>query len=122
MLNVDRMFIAESRKAARRRRRRVQVLVGIPLAVLALGAAAWWNHDWLKEETYALLNVSALKTAEEHVLKAGNAFKECRDRPEMIVVPTGTFMMARPKVKATRRSNRSIRSRSLNRSPRRSSK
>jgi len=94
---ADRTFIAQSRKAARRRERRVQALVGVLVAVVALGAAAWWKQDWLREETYALANVTALSAAQESALKPGDPFpKECTDCPEMIVVPSGRFMMGSP--------------------------
>jgi formylglycine-generating enzyme required for sulfatase activity len=54
---------------------------------------AWWQQDWLKERLYTLVNVIALKTAQEHALKVGDSFKECTDCPEMIVVPGGFFTM-----------------------------
>ena len=70
------------------------------------GAAAWWKQDWLKEEitrwrsarekTYTLANATALSAAQERALKPGDSFKECRDCPEMIVVPAGRFMMGSP--------------------------
>ena len=93
---ADRTFILKSRKAAQWRKRRVQALVGVFIAVLAAGAAAWSKQDWLKRETYALANVRALTTEREHVLKPGDLFKECRDCPEMVVVPAGRFMMGSP--------------------------
>jgi formylglycine-generating enzyme required for sulfatase activity len=36
---------------------------------------------------------SPLTEAQERALKPGDSFKECRDCPEMIVVPAGRFMM-----------------------------
>ncbi len=95
---ADRTFIAQSRKAARRRKRRAQALVGVLVAAMAAGAAAWWNQDPLKDEIhalairlnediYALTNVTPLSTAQERALKPGDPLKECRDCPEMIVVP-----------------------------------
>jgi formylglycine-generating enzyme required for sulfatase activity len=90
---ADRAFIMQSRKAARRRTLGMQALVGIFVAAIVAGFAAWWQQDWLKERIYALSNVTALKTAQEHALKAGDSFKECTDCPEMIVVPAGHFTM-----------------------------
>ena len=96
----DQAFIKQSRKAAQRRKRRAQALVGVLMAAMAAGVAAWWNQDWvreeLREETYALSNVSALAAAQERALKPGDSFKECRDCPEMTGVPTGRFMMGSP--------------------------
>jgi formylglycine-generating enzyme required for sulfatase activity len=94
--DADRVFIVESQKGARRRKHRVQALVGLLFAATALGFAAWWNQEWLKEEIYAMANVSALTTAQERALKAGDSIKECVDCPEMIVAPAGHFMMGSP--------------------------
>ena len=79
----------------------MQALVVVLVAVVAVGAAAWWKQDWLKEEirdeTYALANVTALDTARERALKPGDPLpKECTDCPEMIVVPPGHFLMGSP--------------------------
>jgi formylglycine-generating enzyme required for sulfatase activity len=93
---ADRTFIVASCKAARRRKRRAQALVGALIAAMALGVVAWWEQDWLREEMYALANVTALGAAQERALKPGDAFKECHDCPEMIVVPAGRFMMGSP--------------------------
>jgi formylglycine-generating enzyme required for sulfatase activity len=93
---ATRTFINESRNATQRRKRQLQALIGILVAAIVLVAAAWWNQDWLKEETYALLNGDALKTTQESALKAGDPFKECRDCPEMVVVPAGRFVMGSP--------------------------
>jgi hypothetical protein len=41
---ADRAFILQSRKAAQQRRLRVRALVGVLVAALVAGAAAWWNH------------------------------------------------------------------------------
>ena len=49
-----------------------------------------------KEESHALTNATALTAARERALKAGDAFKECKDCPEMIVVPAGRFLMGSP--------------------------
>ena len=83
---ADRAFIVQSRKAARRRKRQVQAVVGVLVAAMASGAAAWWQQDWLKEEireeTYALANVTALETAQERALKPGDPLpKECTRLP-----------------------------------------
>ena len=97
---ADRTFKMRSRRAAQRRKRRAQALVGALVAAMAAGAAAWWNQAWLKEELrdepYIFLNGTVLTTAKERALKAGNTFKECSDCPQMIVVPAGRFMMGSP--------------------------
>lgn len=103
-------FIAASKQAEStrlRRNRMVTVLIGLLVVALAVGAAAWWNQDRLKEEIYiwtnvtvlelyTWTNVTALKTAQERAVKALDLFKECRDCPEMIVVPAGSFTMGSP--------------------------
>ena len=93
---ADRAFILASRKAARRRRLIGQALVGALVAAIAVGAGAWWKQEWLKEKTYALLNVTPLKAAQEHALRPRDGFRECKDCPEMIVVPAGRFTMGSP--------------------------
>ena len=77
-------FIAASKQAEStrlRRNRMVTVLIGLLVVALAVGAAAWWNQDRLKEEIYiwtnvtvlelyTWTNVTALKTAQERAVKA----------------------------------------------------
>jgi formylglycine-generating enzyme required for sulfatase activity len=55
----------------------------------------------VREENYALANVTALETAQERALKTGDPFKECRDCPEMIVVPARRFTMGSPQDQGT---------------------
>ena len=45
---------------------------------------------------YKWANVTVLETAQEAALKPGDAFKECRDCPEMIVAPRGRLTMGSP--------------------------
>ena len=85
-----------------------QALVGVLAAAIVLGAAAWWREGWLKDEisalavllrekTYALTNATPLTAAQESALKPGETLpKECRDCPEMIVVPALPFSMGSP--------------------------
>jgi formylglycine-generating enzyme required for sulfatase activity len=96
---TDWEYLAECRKrehALKRARRRVQALVGVLLATIGAGTAAWWNGPWLKEQAYRLLNVRVLTAEQERALAPGAAFKECTDCPEMVVVPNGSFMMGSP--------------------------
>jgi formylglycine-generating enzyme required for sulfatase activity len=97
---AERTFIVESGKEAQRRRLRAQALVGVLVAAMALGMAVWWNQVWLneelREETYKWANVKVLETAQEAALKPGDALKECRDCPELIVAPQGRFTMGSP--------------------------
>jgi formylglycine-generating enzyme required for sulfatase activity len=72
------------------------------VASMLAGLAAWWNQDWLKERSYALMNAHPLKTAQEDTLKPKDSFKECTDCPEMIVVPAGSFMMGAPETEKDR--------------------
>ena len=69
---------------------------------MVAGLAAWWNQDWLKERSYALMNADPLKTAQERALQPKDYFKECTDCPEMIVVPAGSFMMGSPETEKDR--------------------
>ena len=90
---ADRAFILQSRKAAQWRKLRVQGIVGVLVAAIIAGTAVWWKQDWLKEQSYALMNAHPLKTGQERALKPKDPFKECTDCPEMIVVPAGNFTM-----------------------------
>jgi formylglycine-generating enzyme required for sulfatase activity len=89
-------FIAQSRRAANRRRRRIQAVAGAFIATIVAGLWAWWSQIWLEERFYALTNVNVLSPGAEHALKPKDVFKECGHCPEMIVVPTGHFTMGSP--------------------------
>ena len=109
---ATRTFIDESRKADQRRKRQVQALIGVMVAAIVLVTAAW-QRDWLEQEThavaswlkeriyapiYAMRNATPLDAAQESALKPGDALpRECRDCPEMTVVPAGHFLMGSPK-------------------------
>jgi formylglycine-generating enzyme required for sulfatase activity len=68
-------------------------LVGGSAAALVAIVASWKNEEWLKERVYAAINVTALTTARERLLKPKDAFRECAKCPEMIVVPAGSFTL-----------------------------
>jgi formylglycine-generating enzyme required for sulfatase activity len=94
-------FLAKkSELMARRLARSLQALVGILVVAVFMGAAAWWNQDWLKEKlwekVYAQLKVTPLTAAREHALGPGDSFAECNHCPEMVVVPAGGFTMGSP--------------------------
>jgi formylglycine-generating enzyme required for sulfatase activity len=112
----DREFIALSSKAARRRRRRVQALVGVLAFGIVAGLVGWLNEAWLQEEwrwftiirPYMLAQVRphVLAAEAERALKPKDSFKECaKDCPEMIVVPAGEFMMGSPATEKGRYDN-----------------
>ena len=86
-------FVTESRREVMRRRQRALALVGVFIAAMIAGLAAWWNQDWLKERMYALTSVHTLSAVQEAALGRKDSFKECTDCPEMIVVPAGSFQM-----------------------------
>jgi formylglycine-generating enzyme required for sulfatase activity len=90
---ADCAFILQSRKAAQQRNLRVQALVSVLVAAMVAGLAAWWNQDWLKERSFALMNAHPLQIAQERALKPKDNFQECSNCPEMIVVPAGNFTM-----------------------------
>ena len=95
---IDRGFIMLSREAGQRRARWPQVLVGVLMAAIVAGVAAWWNAQWIKESIYWLTDVRGYVIAEarERALQPKDTFKECTGCPEMVVVPAGAFMMGWP--------------------------
>jgi formylglycine-generating enzyme required for sulfatase activity len=88
-------------RLARRRTRRVQVLVGSLAALLALGGVGWLEQKFLQEQYHwrwkmgpRVLTVAQEK---EKATKPVSEFTECAtDCPTMIVVPAGKFTMGSP--------------------------
>jgi formylglycine-generating enzyme required for sulfatase activity len=96
------LFILESRKAenlARVRARRTRIALSL-LGLMLVGAGiGWWKQDWLKEQYQwrIIMGASVLTSAEEHGLRAGAEFSECKKGcPMMVVVPAGKFTMGSP--------------------------
>ena len=80
---------------------------------IILGLVGWINQAyivaewrwWTVARPYILAKVRpyVLTAAQERRLKAGDTFKECaQDCPEMIVVPSGSFMMGSPNTEPDR--------------------
>jgi formylglycine-generating enzyme required for sulfatase activity len=93
-----------AQRAAQRRTRRMQVLVGVLfggiVAVAGLGYGGWLNPSYLKVRAATLADIlwpTVLTASAERALKPGDIFKECSaECPEMVVVPAGEFMMGSP--------------------------
>jgi formylglycine-generating enzyme required for sulfatase activity len=64
-------------------------------AIVGGGAAAWRYQQGLREYLYWFTQVRpyVLEAARERGLRPHEVFKECRDCPDMVVVPAGKFMM-----------------------------
>ena len=95
---ATRAFVIASADTARRRSRQLRTIFGLLVAAIVLLPAAEWKQDWLKnefrplmifvkQEPYALTAATPLQAAQERALNPGDPFKECRDCPEMVVVP-----------------------------------
>ena len=102
--SADQEFILLSRKAARRRRLRVQAVVGGLAFALVAGLIVWLNEAYVRTEwrwftiirpfIVARVQPYVLSAAAEQALKPGDSFRECsKDCPEMVVVPAGQFVM-----------------------------
>jgi formylglycine-generating enzyme required for sulfatase activity len=93
-----------AQRAAQRRTRRMQVLVGVLfggiVAVAELGYGGWLNPLYLKLRAATLADIlwpKVLTASAERALKPRDIFQECRaDCPEMVVVPAGEFTMGSP--------------------------
>jgi formylglycine-generating enzyme required for sulfatase activity len=112
---TDRAYLAACRKAAliaKRRKWRMQaVIYGLLVSIIA-GLVGWINQAFLKEEwtwyvtvrpfAVAKIRPYVLTAAAEQALKPGDSFRECAPEqgkdycPEMIVVPSGSFLMGSP--------------------------
>jgi formylglycine-generating enzyme required for sulfatase activity len=104
---TDRAYITACRKAeidAKRVRQLLQGIVYVSLIVIILGLVGVIKQDFLKARwrwwtvtrPYAVAQVwpHVLTAAQERALKSGNSFRECaQECPEMVVVPSGSFMM-----------------------------
>ena len=107
ILAADREFITLSGKAEQRRRRRVQVLVGVPVLAIVAVLIGWLNQGYVLEQwrwftvirpyMTAQVRPFALAAAAERALKPKDAFRECaKDCPDMLVIPAGSFVMGSP--------------------------
>ena len=103
----DRQFISVSRKVAQRRKLRVQALVAVLIAAMAVGFVGWLNQAYLQERMSWFMTMRPYRVANfdpyvltleaERALEPGKSFRECaKDCPDMIVVPAGEFMMGSP--------------------------
>src|ERR1700682_3279202 len=95
------------RRKQRRRERRIQALVYVLLLGIIVGLVGWINQDYIKEQWtwYTTLRPypaarfwpDVLKLENERALKLLASFRECaKDCPEMVVIPSGEFMMGSP--------------------------
>ena len=93
-----RAFITASRRDASERRLRAQASAVGLLAVAILALLAWRYQQALSLYVYWYSHVRArvLSAEQETALRPKDAFKECIDCPNMIVVPAGTFVMGSP--------------------------
>ena len=112
----DREFIEQSierENKAQARARRVQMAIYGLVAAVILGLVGWIEQSfiksqwlwWTSQRPFVSANVwpYALNPAAEQALKSGDTFRECAPKqpnadycPDMVVVPSGTFMMGSP--------------------------
>ncbi len=98
----------EAERLAQRRSHRMQALVGVLAFGVVTGLVGWLNQSYLHERLrwfttmrpYLLAHVQphVLTVERQDALKPGDSFRECaKECPEMIVIPTGEFIMGSPK-------------------------
>jgi formylglycine-generating enzyme required for sulfatase activity len=96
-LSSDEVFrrAERERRAATRRKHRVQALVGGLVLLLVAGGVGWLNQKYLKEQYYwlAVMGPTLLTAEKERALQPGDNFRECTLCPLMVAVPAGKFMM-----------------------------
>lgn len=103
------------RAAARRRRLSRSLTYGLLLGIIG-GLLLWINQDAARERInwywtmrpymLAAVRPHVLAPEAERALEPGARFRECaRDCPEMIVVPSGTFLMGSPESEPGRARN-----------------
>jgi formylglycine-generating enzyme required for sulfatase activity len=109
-------FVAESRQGARsaqRNRRLVQIAIYTLLLGIIAGLIGWINQEYIKEQwtwyaimrPYAMANFRpyVLTSAAERSLKPSANFRECAGNcPEMIVIPSGSFVMGSTQAEQSR--------------------
>jgi formylglycine-generating enzyme required for sulfatase activity len=101
---TEREFIDLSTKReskTRARARHIRALVYVLLVGIIAGLVGWINQSYLKQQWKWYMIVRPYLAKQVHVLssdavKPGGSFQECKDCPEMIVVPAGDFMMGSP--------------------------
>jgi len=73
-------------------------LMAAAIALTGCGWLSWLAPGQALAETPSAADRAAhpLSPAELAALKAGDVFRECRDCPEMVVVPAGSFTMGSP--------------------------
>lgn len=84
------------RRAALRRQRRVQALVGALAVLLIAAGVGWLKQDYLKEQYYwhTVMGPKVQTSEQERALKPMDEFTECSNGcPQMVVIPSGKFMM-----------------------------
>ncbi len=107
ILAADRDFITVSAKADQRQRRRVQILIGVPVLAIVAVLIGWLNQGYvlaqwrwftvIKPYMKTQVQPFVLGSDKERALKPKDSFKECaKDCPEMVVIPAGSFTMGSP--------------------------
>ena len=106
----------EHKRAAARNRQRMLAMVIFLLVGVTGGVLAWLNQGYLNEQytwfavarPYMMNSVRpyVLDAVAERALKPGQTFRECAtDCPEMLVIPSGSFIMGSPDNEADRSSD-----------------
>jgi formylglycine-generating enzyme required for sulfatase activity len=84
------------RRATLRRKRGIQISIGVLAFLLVAAGVGWSKQDYLKDRYHwlAFMGPRVLTSDEERVLRPKDEFTECaRGCPAMVVIPSGAFVM-----------------------------
>jgi hypothetical protein len=92
---TDQDFISLSRKMMQRRRLQFGALVGLLALSIIAGGLGWQYQNDLSRMIFWFTSVRpyVLTATAERALKPTDIFRECSNCPDLVIIPSGVFMM-----------------------------